>query len=129
MTENKEVFRTNQDEIASIMAALFEWKESWTISDIKKYLSFYDEKNFKRFDKSSFKEFAAMKRIIFSRNEDKTIKFSNINISPYPNLDNEKMFRITFYQDYRATNHSFRGNKLLYVKLDENGKMKILAER
>ncbi len=129
MTENKEVFRTNKEEIASIMAALFAWKDSWTINDIKTYLNYYDEQKFKRFDKSSFKEFAAMKRIIFSRNEDKKIKFSNISISPYPNLDNEKMFRITFYQDYRATNHTFRGNKLLYVKLDENGQMKILAER
>ncbi|WP_297192227.1 murein L,D-transpeptidase family protein [uncultured Campylobacter sp.] len=129
MTENKEAFRTNKEDIASIMASLFAWKDSWTVSDIDRYLSFYDEKDFKRFDKSGFKEFANMKRIIFSRNEDKTIKFSNINISPYPNLANQKMFRITFYQDYQATNHRFRGNKLLYVKLDENGKMKIIAER
>ena len=129
MTEEEQVVRTNADDIATILASLFEWKDKWRVSDIRAYLSFYDEKNFKRFDKKNFKEFAAMKRAVFSKNEKKTIKFSNINISPYPNMKKEKMFRVTFYQDYYTANHQFRGNKTLYVKLDEEGKMKILVER
>lgn len=129
MTEEKEVVRTNADEIAALMAALFAWKDKWTQSDIKAYLEFYDEKDFRRFDKKDFKEFAAMKGAIFSKKEKKTIKFSNISISPYPNIKNEKMFRIAFYQDYYTKNHQFRGNKTLYVKLDTAGKMKILAEQ
>ena len=70
-----------------------------------------------------------MKGAIFSKKEKKTIKFSNISISPYPNIKNEKMFRIAFYQDYYTKHHQFRGNKTLYVKLDTAGKMKILAEQ
>lgn len=129
MTEEKEVVRTNADEIATLFAALFAWKDKWTNNDIKSYLEFYDEKDFKRFDKKGFKEFSAMKQAIFSRKEKKTIKFSKISISPYPNIKNEKLFRIAFYQDYYTPNHQFKGNKTLYVKLDEKGKMKILAEK
>lgn len=128
MTEEKEVVRANTDEIAALLASLFAWKHSWTISDTKTYLSFYDEKDFRRFDKKKFNEFAAMKRAIFSKNERKTIKFSKISISPYPNIKNEKLFRISFYEDYYAPSYQFRGNKLLYVKL-KNGKMQIIAEQ
>ena len=128
MTEESEVVRTNADEIALLLASLFAWKDKWRVSDLKAYLEFYDEKDFRRFDKKNFKEFAAMKRAIFAKKEKKTIKFSKINISPYPNLKKQKMFRITFYQDYYTKNHQFRGNKTLYVKLD-GGKMKILAEQ
>ena len=129
MTEEKEVVRTNSDEIATLFAALFAWKDKWSKSDIKAYLEFYDEKDFRRFDKKKFKEFAAMKQAIFSKKEKKSIKFSKINISPYPNVKNEKIFRITFYQDYYTPNHQFKGNKTLYVKLDGKGQMKILAEK
>lgn len=128
MTEERDVVRTNSDEIAALLASLFEWKEKWRISDIEAYLNFYDSKNFRRFDKKNFAEFAAMKRVIFARKENKTIKFSRISIAPYPSVDGRKLFKITFYQDYYTPNHQFRGNKMLYVWLS-NGKMKILAEK
>lgn len=128
MTEESEVVRADKSDIATLFAALFAWKDKWRQSDIKAYLEFYDEKDFRRFDKKNFKEFAAMKRAIFAKNEKKTIKFSRINISPYPNLRGEKLFRITFYQNYHTKNHQFNGNKTLYVKL-VGGKMKILAEQ
>lgn len=128
MTEEKDEVRANADEIASIVASLFEWKHSWTINDTKTYLTFYDEKDFRRFDGKKFNEFATMKERIFAKKERKSIKFSKISISPYPNAKGEKMFRIAFYEDYYAPSYQFRGDKLLYVKLD-NGKMKILAEQ
>ncbi|HBK6297274.1 TPA: murein L,D-transpeptidase, partial [Campylobacter jejuni] len=86
MTEEKEKIRAKKDQIASLLADLFTWKLAWTNSDINTYLSFYDEQEFKRFDKMKFEQFASMKKSIFSRKEDKKIKFSDINISPYPNL-------------------------------------------
>lgn len=129
LTEEKEKITTNKDEVASLMASLFAWKQAWTISDVDTYLNFYDSEEFRRFDKSTFTHFAAMKRSIFSRKEQKSIKFSDISISPYPNLNNEKMFRISFYEDYYTKNYQFKGNKILYVKLDKQGKMKILAEQ
>ncbi|EAI1791888.1 hypothetical protein EIQ62_06025, partial [Campylobacter jejuni] len=93
MTEEKEKIRAKKDQIASLLADLFTWKLAWTNSDINTYLSFYDEQEFKRFDKMKFEQFASMKKSIFSRKEDKKIKFSDINISPYPNLENETMYR------------------------------------
>ncbi|ENM8249254.1 L,D-transpeptidase family protein [Campylobacter jejuni] len=129
MTEEKEKIRAKKDQIASLLADLFTWKLAWTNSDTNTYLSFYDEQEFKRFDKMKFKQFASMKKSIFSRKEDKKIKFSDINISPYPNLENETMYRISFYEDYYTKNYQFRGDKILYVKIDSKGKMKILAEQ
>ncbi|HID0730155.1 TPA: L,D-transpeptidase family protein [Campylobacter jejuni] len=129
MTEEKEKIIAKKDQIASLLADLFTWKLAWTNSDTNTYLSFYDEQEFKRFDKMKFEQFASMKKSIFSRKEDKKIKFSDINISPYPNLENETMYRISFYEDYYTKNYQFRGDKILYVKIDSKGKMKILAEQ
>lgn len=129
MTEEKEKIRAKKDQIASLLADLFTWKLAWTNSDTNTYLSFYDEQEFKRFDKMKFEQFASMKKSIFSRKEDKKIKFSDINVSPYPNLKNETMYRISFYEDYYTKNYQFRGDKILYVKIDSKGKMKILAEQ
>ncbi|EOI0597520.1 murein L,D-transpeptidase family protein, partial [Campylobacter jejuni] len=108
MTEEKEKIRAKKDQIASLLADLFTWKLAWTNSDTNTYLSFYDEQEFKRFDKMKFEQFASMKKSIFSRKEDKKIKFSDINISPYPNLENETMYRISFYEDYYTKNYQFR---------------------
>ncbi len=129
MTEEKEKVRAKKEDIAALLADLFAWKLAWTDSDINTYLNFYDEKQFKRFDKMKFEQFASMKKSIFSRKEDKKIKFSDINISPYPNVKNETMYRISFYEDYYTKNYQFKGDKILYVKIDSKGKMKILAEQ
>ncbi|EJI2064204.1 murein L,D-transpeptidase [Campylobacter coli] len=129
MTEEKEKVRAKKEDIAALLADLFAWKLAWTDSDINTYLNFYDEKQFKRFDKMKFEQFASMKKSIFSRKEDKKIKFSDINISPYPNVENETMYRISFYEDFYTKNYQFKGDKILYVKIDSKGKMKILAEQ
>lgn len=129
MTEEKEKVRAKKEDIAALLADLFAWKLACTDSDINTYLNFYDEKQFKRFDKMKFEQFASMKKSIFSRKEDKKIKFSDINISPYPNVENETMYRISFYEDYYTKNYQFKGDKILYVKIDSKGKMKILAEQ
>ena len=129
MTEEKEKVRAKKEDIAALLADLFAWKLAWTDSDINTYLNFYDEKQFKRFDKMKFEQFASMKKSIYSRKEDKKIKFSDINISPYPNVENETMYRISFYEDYYTKNYQFKGDKILYVKIDSKGKMKILAEQ
>lgn len=129
LTEEEQATNVTKEEIADLFASLFTWKHAWTISDVDTYLSFYDMNNFKRFDKSDFSQFSDMKRSIFSRKEHKVIKFSNINISPYPNIENKKMFRITFYEDYYTKNYQFKGNKILYVSLNDAGKMQILAEQ
>ncbi|MBZ7929373.1 murein L,D-transpeptidase family protein [Campylobacter molothri] len=129
MTEEKDKVRANKEEIASLFADLFAWKFAWTNNNIDSYLEFYDQNEFKRFDKMKFEQFASMKKAIFSRKENKKIKFSDINISPYPNLNNEVIYRISFYEDYYTKNYQFKGNKTLYVKLNDKGKMKILAEQ
>ncbi|EAJ4187588.1 murein L,D-transpeptidase, partial [Campylobacter coli] len=60
MTEEKEKVRAKKEDIAALLADLFAWKLAWTDSDINTYLNFYDEKQFKRFDKMKFEQFASM---------------------------------------------------------------------
>ena len=125
INENGKVVANNQD-IALILAQIFAWKHAWDKSDLNTYLDFYDS-SFRRFDGMRIKEFSAMKRNIFSKQEEKIIKFSNFHITPYPSEEKQR-FRVTFTENYATKSYKFDGTKTLIVKL-ENQKMKILAER
>ncbi|WP_103608464.1 L,D-transpeptidase family protein [Campylobacter concisus] len=113
-------------DIAVIISGLLGWKKTWSESDIENYLKFYD-KNFERYDGMSLEKFKSMKRAIFSKKEKKRISFSNFLIAPYPNLKNDRLFRVSFYEDYVSDTHKFAGQKTLYVKL-YNDDMKIFIE-
>ncbi|MCH5323423.1 MAG: L,D-transpeptidase family protein [Helicobacter sp.] len=119
---------TQKSDLAILLADLFQWKEAWRVNNIDKYLGFYSPQEFIRFDGMRFKEFASNKQSIFKKGERKSINFLNINISPYPNDLNKPMFRISFFEDYKAPTYVFKGQKELYVEL-KDGKMQILAER
>lgn len=121
------IFKTNSDEISSILAQFFTWRQSWQESNLERYLDFYSQ-DFKRYDGLDKDGFSKMKRYIFSQKDDKTIEFKNINISPYPNEENKKLFRIGFYEIYKTKRHQFQGNKELFIEL-KNDKMFILAEK
>nr|WP_261798058.1 L,D-transpeptidase family protein [Campylobacter peloridis] len=128
MTEDKDKITTNANEVATLLANLFAWKESWQNNDIKTYLSFYDQNIFKHKNKYTYEQFAKTKTRIFAKNEKKIIKFSDLSISPYPNIKNEKIFRIGFYEDYRTASYKFKGEKVIYVRLQDD-KIQILAEQ
>lgn len=64
-----------------------------------------------------FEQFASMKKSIFSRKEDKKIKFSDINISPYPNVENETMYRISFMRIIILKTINLKGIKSYMLKL------------
>ena len=121
------------DELALVLSSLYRWKDVWQKGDLASYLSFYDEKDFYGPDGMSFRTFSEHKKNVFEKNETKTIRISNINVSIYPNEGHRNMYRISFIQDYKATLNgkpSFNslGKKDMYVVV-ENGKIKILSER
>lgn len=132
ITFENQIKEASKEDLATILADLFSWRESWINNDVEAYLSFYD-KEFIRYDRQKYKEFAETKRRIFKKNESKKIEFSQINISPYPNDEDRNLFRISYHQDYKAylgsrLNYSSNGAKELYIEL-KNGKMQILAEQ
>jgi murein L,D-transpeptidase YafK len=114
-------------QIAKILSSLYLWKYAWKKSDLDAYLSFYD-KEFKRANGQSLESFKKYKKKVFAKKEDKTIRFKNINIIPYPNIKNEKMFQIIFDEEYKTKSINFNGKKILYIKL-ENDIFSILAEK
>lgn len=121
------ILKTNKDEISAILAQFFSWRMSWQNSDLQKYLSFYND-TFKRYDGLDKRNFSKMKELIFSRKEKKSIEFSKINIYPYPNQEDKKLFHITFYEVYNTKNYKYRGNKELFFELKDK-KMSILVEK
>ncbi|AXX87821.1 peptidoglycan peptidase 2 [Malaciobacter marinus] len=118
--------KVKKDDISSILSFIYKWKDAWRKSDIERYLSFYSN-DFKRYDGLDLDGFSQYKKRIFSRKEDKTIIFSNINIIPYPNSLNKKMYKVLMDEKYRTRNHKFDGKKELFIELKDNT-IKILTE-
>ncbi len=115
-----------KEDISLVMSNIFSWKDAWKRSDLDKYLAFYD-KNFKRSNGQNLDKFTKHKKRVFKRKEKKTIKFSNINVIPYPNDENKKIFKVIMDEAYKTKNYKFNGKKELYVEV-LNNKFKILTE-
>jgi len=127
IVSEQDVRSVKVSEISTILSELFRWKMAWKENNLKDYLSFYS-KSFKRYDGMRKRYFSVMKKTIFSRKQKKDIIFKNINISPYPNEQGKKLFKISFYEIYKSKRYKFRGNKELYIELN-NKKFTILSER
>ena len=72
-------------------------------------------------------KFSQYKNRVFSKDEEKIIRFSNINIYVYPNSLNKRLFRVYMDEFYKSDTLKFIGNKELIVEIIDN-KMKILFE-
>jgi len=126
LTSHDEFQKAKKEEISLLLTSIYNWKDSWKRSDINRYLKYYSPE-FKRYDGSDFKKFSKYKKRIFGKNERKRIHFSNINISPYPNSLNKRMFKIIMDQIYKSPTVDFKGQKELFVEIVDN-KVKILTE-
>lgn len=126
MIEEKGKTEVSIDDISSVLAQVYQWKESWKNSDIDTYLSFYSDE-FRKYNGMRFEQFKSYKRRLFSKNEDKTIKFEDINVMPYPNLKAKKIFKVMMKQNYQTKNYKSNDIKELYIELEDD-RMKILTE-
>ncbi len=126
LTSNNELKKATKEEIALIMSSIFKWKDSWKTSDINTYLSFYS-KDFKRADKSGYALFSEQKKSIFAKNEQKTIKLTNIDVSPYPNSIGKNMFKVLMDEEYLSPAVKFFGKKELFLEI-ANNHVKVLSE-
>jgi murein L,D-transpeptidase YafK len=116
----------SKEDISTILSSIYQWKETWRKSQLEQYLDFYAD-DFKRNNGMDLNQFKNYKKHIFNKKEKKKILLSKINIMPYPNNQNKKMFRITMDENYKTANYRFQGKKELFIELINN-KMKILTE-
>ncbi|PAF51227.1 peptidase [Helicobacter sp. 13S00401-1] len=129
----EDVFKpASKEDIATLLANLYKWKDVWEKGDYKDYINFYSP-DFIRYDRMKYHAFAEYKKRIFAKKQDKHIHISNIDISPYPNDLGKNIFLITFNQNYKAFHNgklSFtsNGRKELYVELKDS-KFSILSEK
>lgn len=116
----------SKNDISLVLSSIFSWRDAWKESKLERYLSFYDD-NFKKSNGDNFEKFSKYKKRIFQRDEKKIIKFSNINIIPYPNENNKKIFKVIMDELYKTKTYKFEGKKELYVEI-KNNQFKILTE-
>lgn len=117
---------TTKDEMALVLSSIYKWKDAWKFSNIEDYLSFYSNE-FKRANKTDFNLFKEQKTSIFAKKEQKTIKFTNIDISPYPNSLGKNMFKVLMDEEYISPSVKFNGKKELFLEV-ANNQVKILSE-
>lgn len=123
-----EVQEVSKDAIATILQGIFVWRDAWINNDLDLYLSFYGD-DFMRFDGMKIAQFRDYKKRVFAKEESKTIDFSDINIAPYPNPNGLNLYRVRFWEDYKAKGgYKFNGIKELYVVVSAD-KMRIIVER
>ncbi len=116
----------DKKDIAVILSNIFKWKEAWKKSDLPQYLSFYAT-DFKKSNGQDLEKFTQYKTKIFQRKEKKKIKFSNINVIPYPNDLGKNLYKVIMDEEYSTKRYQFVGKKELYVEIKNNA-FKILTE-
>lgn len=122
----KKLSTVSKDDMSIVLSSIFKWRDAWVESDITSYLSFYD-KEFKKSNGQSLQKFSNYKKRVFRKNEKKSIEFYNINIIPYPNDLNKKLYKVLMDEKYKTKNHKFNGKKELYLEV-LNGGISILTE-
>ena len=126
LISNEHLPKISKEEISTILASIYKWRDAWKKSNIDEYLNFY-AKSFKNDRGMTLEEFAKYKKRIFAKKEKKKIVFKNINIVPYPNSLNKNMYKVLMDEDYQTKYYTFMGKKELYIEIKDN-KIKILAE-
>ena len=117
---------TTKKEISIILKEIFKWRYAWKYNDLDTYLSFYDKKNFKKENRYTFTYFSYMKNKIFQNQKQKILKFKDLKIIPYPSK-NKNIYKVSFYEIFKANGHTFEGNKIIYLRL-KNNKIQIFLE-
>ena len=121
-----ETRKLDKSTVSQLLSSLFKWRNAWKYNKYEQYLSFYDQ-TFKRPNGTTLSQFKAQKKYVFEGSRKKRIDISQINVIPYPSVNGEKLFFISFFEKYDSGSVHFRGFKKLYVKLIDNT-FKILTE-
>jgi murein L,D-transpeptidase YafK len=129
LINNSTPLTATKEEIANILAFIYKWRAAWRDNNLESYQTFYD-KSFKYYNGKNLDKFLDYKRKIFAirKHQNVSIYFKNINIIPYQNVNNDKIFRIDMQEIYKADKYKFIGPKEIFVKLTSNG-YKIILEK
>lgn len=128
ITNEKDIMTTDLDELATILSFVHRWKLAWKYDDFANYIDAYDE-DFKWHNGMDKERFSKHKKRIFDIASHKQIIHTDFEITPYPTqLYAERIFQVKMHQDYSASNHSARGPKILFIKLNGN-EPKIILEK
>jgi len=115
----------SNDDIVSLLSFIYSWRYDWKYNRLDEYLSYYslDLKS----SIGNFEKFKKHKTYIFSRKQKKEILFYDIQITPYPNSQKKRIWRINMKERYFSNSYKFKGTKLLYI-LQKGDKFKIWRE-
>ena len=117
---------TDKKKIKIILKNIFKWRYAWKYNKLDEYLSFYNKEIFKKNNKLNFEQFKEMKQRVFNSQKNKILKFSNLQITPYPSKDNN-LYRVSFDEFFQSWNNTFKGEKsFIFIKI--NNKISIFLE-
>ena len=117
----------NKETLAELMAFIYRWRAAWKENRFDDYIESYAD-DFVRYDGKKLNAFKAMKKNVFAIARQKEIDFSDFTVTPYPNSLGKVLWRVTFHEDYRASNYKFQGLKELYIQ-EKRGYFRIVVEQ
>ncbi len=126
---SQDPFYANKKDIASILALIYKWRAAWEKSDLNSYISYY-AKDFHRSNGWNLQKFIDYKKRVFAnkRHQKVRIFFENIQITPYQNLYNQRIYKMECYEKYLSPSYTFEGKKEIYLA-KRDGKFKIIIEK
>lgn len=116
----------SKEVLSNLLSQLFSWRYAWKYNDFQTYINFYAPE-FVRSDGMNYDKFKKYKKRVFNKIEKRSIIFTNINVTPYPNTSD--IYELTFKEFYKSDTFKFTGDKVLIVKLGPDSKIKILTEK
>ena len=125
MIAQDEIPTVSNEDIINLLSFIYSWRYDWKYNRLDKYLSYYSS-NLKS-SIGNFESFKRHKTYIFSRKHKKEILFYDVQITPYPNTLDKKIWRVKMKERYFSNNYKFNGAKLLYI-LQVKDKFKIWRE-
>lgn len=130
MITNEEGFMTTDvDEIAKIMAFIYQWRYAWKYDELDRYISMYNQ-NFKWHNGMDIDQFIDHKKRVFKIAKNREIDFSDFEVIPYPTgVYDERIFKVTMHQDYSASNYRSSGQKKLFIKMSSDDNPTIILEK
>ncbi len=110
-----------------ILQVVEDWRSDWESMNVNKYLSHYGQDFWSA--SHNLKSWTARKRLLAKNKTYQSIKFSDLSVLLYPQINNKKdqIAVVRLHQDYKSNNFNSEMSKRLYLTKKDKG-WKILYE-
>jgi murein L,D-transpeptidase YafK len=121
--------KVSKNELARLLAFIYGWRYAWKYNDFSAYLDHY-AKTLVFKSRYDYRYFKSYKRSVFKANagRKKVLRFSNLQVVPYPNAAGKRLWYVSFWEDYQSGAYQYHGRKVVWVQHMPDGQFKIVVE-